>query len=237
MQPVGGLSGMQGIERVLRRIEQIEQRFEMMQILPPKTDAAAERHGSDADQTFRSALTRAQERQSTDGTIKEQAVETSGSPTASAAPTGRPAGAPGAVAKPMEKQLMDVLRRELPKHDVPPDLALAVMQAESNFNPRAVSPKGAIGVMQLMPGTASDLGVDDADDLFDPGVNIRAGLQHLSNLLSKYGGDEKLALAAYNAGSGAVSKHNGVPPYSETQNYIQRVFDIRRQLNEGASGS
>ena len=90
--------------------------------------------------------------------------------------------------------------------------------------------------MQLMPDTAAELGVEDSDDLFDPGVNVRTGLKHLSNLLGRYGGDEQKALAAYNAGSGAVERFGGVPPYEETKNYIKRVFDIRQKLNDGADG-
>ena len=131
---------------------------------------------------------------------------------------------------------MELLKRELPKYNVPPDLALAVMKTESNFNPKAVSPKGAIGLMQLMPDTAAELGVEDSDDLFEPGVNIGAGLKHLSNLLGRYGGNEEKALAAYNAGSGAVERYGGVPPYAETKNYVKKVLDLRAKLNEGAAG-
>jgi len=89
--------------------------------------------------------------------------------------------------------------------------------------------------MQLMPQTASGLGVGNPEDLFEPEVNIPTGLQHLSNLLSKYSGDEKLALAAYNAGTGAVGRHGGVPPFAETKDYIRKVLDIRQKLNEGSS--
>jgi len=129
-----------------------------------------------------------------------------------------------------------MLRRALPKSSVPPDLALAVMQAESQFNPRAVSPSGAIGLMQVLPSTARDLGVTNAEDLFEPETNVNVGLQYLSNLLSKYKGNEKLALAAYNAGPGAVDRFGGVPPYNETRAYIDRVMSIRSRLNEGTDG-
>ena len=98
------------------------------------------------------------------------------------------------------------------------DLVCALIQAESAFNPRAVSPKGAIGLMQLMPATAAEHGVTDA---FNPVQNIRAGVKYLKQLLDSYDGRVELALAAYNAGPGAVKKYGGkVPPYRETQNYV-----------------
>lgn len=105
-------------------------------------------------------------------------------------------------------------------------LIRAVIHAESAFNPMAQSAKGAQGLMQLMPGTALGLGVGDA---FDAASNINGGAQYLAQMLKRFGGDETRATAAYNAGPGAVSKYNGVPPYAETQVYVQRVAQLRER--------
>ena len=106
-------------------------------------------------------------------------------------------------------------------NDVNPDLVRAVIQAESAFNPRARSHKGAMGLMQLMPATAAEYGVRDA---YDPAENIRAGVAYLKSLLTRFSNNVELALAAYNAGPGAVQKYGGaVPPYRETRNYIARI--------------
>lgn len=110
------------------------------------------------------------------------------------------------------------------KHNIDPALIKAVIKAESNFNHRAVSPVGAQGLMQLMPATASQLQVEDA---FHPEQNIEGGVRYLSYLLKIYRGNLTLALAAYNAGEGAVSKyHNQVPPYRETKNYVKKVLNF-----------
>lgn len=106
-------------------------------------------------------------------------------------------------------------------YGVSEDLLKAVARAESNFNIKAVSKAGAEGIMQLMPSTQKAYGVTDP---FDPEQSINAGAKLLSSLLKKYDGNESLALAAYNAGSGAVDKYGGIPPYSETQNYVKKVL-------------
>jgi soluble lytic murein transglycosylase-like protein len=118
----------------------------------------------------------------------------------------------------------DVIRAAAAKSGVSEALLRAVIHAESAFNPRALSYKGAQGLMQLMPGTASDMGVTDA---FDVSQNISGGAKYLAQLLKDFNGDATLAAAAYNAGEGAVRKYNGVPPYDETQVYVKRVAILR----------
>jgi soluble lytic murein transglycosylase-like protein len=109
-------------------------------------------------------------------------------------------------------------------HDVRSDLVRAVVQVESGFNPNARSPKGAMGLMQLMPATARQFGVRNA---FNPVENVRAGVAYLRQLLDRYDNDERLALAAYNAGPGAVDKYGQkVPPYRETKDYVARISQI-----------
>ncbi len=108
------------------------------------------------------------------------------------------------------------------KHGLDPGLVLAVVGVESAFHPEAVSSKGAQGLMQLMPGTAASLGVEDA---FDPIQNLDGGVRHLGSLLTLYGGDVSRALAAYNAGEGAVARHGGIPPFKETREYVKKVLE------------
>lgn len=112
------------------------------------------------------------------------------------------------------------------RYDIEEALLRAVIHAESAFNPKAVSPKGAQGLMQLMPPTARELGVSDA---FSPEQNIDGGARYLAGLLARYKGDERLALAAYNAGEEAVKRFGGVPPFRETQEYVPKVLELRRR--------
>ena len=119
--------------------------------------------------------------------------------------------------------LTDTIRAVALRHGVPERLVAAVIRVESGFNSRAVSRKGARGLMQLMPATAAILGVRDS---FDPEDNIDGGVRHLRGLLDQYGNNIPLALAAYNAGEGAVAKYGGIPPYAETQAYVERILAI-----------
>jgi len=115
-----------------------------------------------------------------------------------------------------------------------PELIKAVALVESGFDAKAVSHKGAQGLMQLMPETARDYGVTDA---FDPLSNLRAGAKHLSGLLDQFDGDLTLALAAYNAGAGTVRRHNGVPDYAETVNYVRKVHEKLGRKPKGLPGA
>jgi soluble lytic murein transglycosylase-like protein len=109
-------------------------------------------------------------------------------------------------------------------YGVDPDLVRAVIHAESAFRPDAVSPKGAGGLMQLMPATARRF---DVSDRFDPEQNIAGGVAYLAFLLDLFNGDRELAVAAYNAGENAVSRYDGIPPYEETQTYVKRVMQLQ----------
>jgi soluble lytic murein transglycosylase-like protein len=136
------------------------------------------------------------------------------------------ANANGAVTGTAPAGPMDVetaIQEAAARHNVDPNLVRAVIKVESNFNPNAVSRKGAMGLMQLMPSTARQLKVNNP---FDPAQNVDAGVRHLKQLLESYNGDIKLTLAAYNAGAGAVARNSGVPHYAETQNYVRRITNL-----------
>ena len=120
-----------------------------------------------------------------------------------------------------EMTLDEHIKEVADRHGVRADLVAAVIEAESEFNPRAVSRRGARGLMQLMPKTAATLGVDDP---FDPKANIEAGVKHLRAMMDRFDNNIPLALAAYNAGEVAVIKHHGIPPYRETRAYVKRIL-------------
>lgn len=118
--------------------------------------------------------------------------------------------------------LEEIFTEAAERYHVPKDLIKAIAKTESDFDPNATSGSGAQGLMQLMPATARELGVTDA---YDPYQNVMGGTKYISQLLDKYDGDVKLALAAYNAGSGNVAKYGGIPPFKETQNYVVKVMN------------
>lgn len=123
-----------------------------------------------------------------------------------------------------DQNLSTLIEAAARKYKVDPKLVAAVAEVESNGNQNAVSSAGAIGVMQLMPDTAASLGVDP----YNKQQNVEGGAKYLRQMLDTFGGDTKKAVAAYNAGPGAVKDYGGVPPYKETQNYVNKVLDIYR---------
>jgi len=138
---------------------------------------------------------------------------------------------------PAPQTLPEMINTASSRYHLDPDLVNSVIHAESGFNPHAISPKGAQGLMQLMPQTASRLGVADA---FDPGANVEGGTRYLGELLQRYNFDLIKALAAYNAGPQRVDQYHGVPPYYETQAYVARIirdFNRKKLAEQKAAAS
>lgn len=135
----------------------------------------------------------------------------------------------GAVPRDSSRRTYDpVIRKVAKKHGIEPELIHAIIRAESNYESTAVSPKGAIGLMQLMPTTGKAYGVND---FVDPEENIEGGTKYLKDLIKLYQGKTSLVLAAYNAGQEAVKRYKGIPPYPETRNYIKRIQSGYKNAN------
>ncbi len=128
-------------------------------------------------------------------------------------------GAEGRLA--LRKKYDQFIQKVAYKYSIPPSLVHSIIRYESNYNSRAVSHKGAVGLMQLMPETAKEYGVKN---LYDPAENIEGGIRYLKDLIKLYAGKTNLVLAAYNAGQEAIKKYGGIPPYPETRNYIRRIM-------------
>lgn len=126
------------------------------------------------------------------------------------------------------EELEAIFQKAANTYNISVDLLKAVAKAESDFNPNCTSSSGAMGIMQLMPGTAKELGVTNA---YDPEENIMGGAKYLAENLKIFKGDVSLSLAAYNAGRGAVEKYNGIPPYTETQNYVKKILGFLEDSN------
>ncbi len=140
---------------------------------------------------------------------------------------------PGAAPRAAPEAIRGLVVDQADRHGLDPELILAVISAESGFRPRAVSPRMAAGLMQLMPDTARRFGVRD---VFDAADNVAGGTRYLAWLLDHFGGDLSLALAGYNAGEGAVKKYGGIPPYAETIRYVRSVQDGYRRRQERRAG-
>ncbi len=193
------MMNLSGIQSVMQRMQEIEQRFG---IKSTGTTAVSGNQGFPAQlQSQMKAQNEAENITAATGRRKVNAQVL-------------PAGS---------KDIESMILQSAKKYGVDPRLVSAVAETESNYRPDAVSSAGAVGVMQLMPETASSLGVQN---IYDPSQNIDGGVKYLKEMLSDFNGDVRKAVAAYNAGPQAVKEYNGVPPYAETQNYVNKVLDL-----------
>jgi soluble lytic murein transglycosylase-like protein len=166
---------------------------------------------------------------------KTHSRSTISSPSAFSTPSAaQSAPASNQPASPPNEQIEQIVRAAAERHNVDPALVKAVISTESGWNPRAVSPKGAVGLMQLIPETAQRFGVGNS---FDPAQNVEGGTSYLKSLLDRYNGDLTKSLAAYNAGERAVDQSGGVPAYRETQRYVQKVTDTYFRPGSGRDSS
>lgn len=171
-----------------------------------KPNSSAGLVSTETESIFQQLLAQAQSIQGQGQIIQSQTLVSSPSKDASTAP----------------QEIQEVINSAAQKYGVDSKLITAIIQQESSFRANAVSKSGAMGLMQLMPGTARSLGVTDP---FDITQNIEGGTKYISQLLDKYNGNTAVALAAYNAGPGNVDKHGGIPPFQETQNYVRKIIN------------
>lgn len=208
---------MADITHVQQRIAAIEKKFGQMQQVPGAS------FGQVLDRTLRTQDAAAQQHQTPAASAAPQAgaAQRSHAPSPLNVGTGMTAVSDLPVA---DSNLSAIVNQAAREYQVDPRLVNAVAQAESGGDQSAVSPVGAIGVMQLMPETAASLGVDP----YDEKQNVEGGAKYLREMLDEFGGDVRKAVAAYNAGPAAVRAYGGVPPYRETQDYVSKVLDLYR---------
>lgn len=197
------------INNVKKRIKEIEDQFNIKQFSPESVtfSQVLNKQINNTGKINASAAYRKQAANAAQNTV----------------PANNSAGSTASMHNLPPQQIEEIIQKTAAKYGIDPKLLSAVAETESNYRPDAVSSAGAIGVMQLMPDTASALGVSDP---YDAQQNIEGGAKYLKELLNDFGGDVREAVAAYNAGPQAVKKYQGVPPYAETQNYVSHVLDL-----------